>query len=60
MIWGKTTSEKIAEIYSVSKWFAWYPIQLKDGRWIWWEYVWLHKCRSYLTGTNYHYEVYEL
>lgn len=38
-------------------WFAWYPVQLKDGRRVWWERVWYHHwSASYLTTKNYHYE----
>ena len=40
MIWGKTNKEK--EDWQKKKdshWFVWYPIQLVDGRWVWWEFV---------------------
>ena len=55
MIWGKITSEKCETIYSVSKRFAWHPIQLTDGQWVWWEYVWKHSWASYLSS-GYRYE----
>lgn len=45
MIWGKTTREKYETIYSVSQKFIWFPIQLTNGQWVWWEYVWKHSCR---------------
>lgn len=40
MIWGKTTEQKLERIYSFHKWFAWYPVELENGQWCWWEYVW--------------------
>lgn len=59
MIWGRTTTEKFTKIYSVGKKFAWLPVQLKDGRWIWWEYVWKHSWTTAYWGDNgYHYERY--
>jgi len=39
MIWGKTNTQRLA-IYEKHKWFAWYPVKLNDGRWIWWEWTW--------------------
>lgn len=40
MIWGKTTIErKKKQQAKEKKWFAWYPIHLVDGRWVWLEYV---------------------
>lgn len=59
MIWGKTTSEKLITIYSVNQWFVWRPVQLKNGRWIWWEYVWKHSWSSYF-DSGYHYERYKI
>lgn len=44
MIWGKTTKEKHEKVYSVHFWFAWYPVQLDDGRWAWWEHVARIRC----------------
>lgn len=55
MIWGKLLKEKVERVYSCGKWFAWYPIRLKDGRWAWWEYVWRHISESYYS-TQYHFE----
>ena len=42
MIWGKTTYEQLWE-YRRHKWFAWYPVTLDNGRWVWWEYIWRQK-----------------
>lgn len=46
MIFGKTSIEKEeikqAKLRERSKWrkkFAWYPMQLNSGEWIWLEYV---------------------
>ena len=37
MIWGKTFKQKRIERIAVNaRWFAWKPVQLNDGRWIWW------------------------
>ena len=59
MIWGKTTKEKLTQYYSVGKWFAWRPVQLEDGRWVWWEYVWCHSWRKKYNGdAGYRYERY--
>jgi len=40
MILGRTYKERDRrrEIKE-SKWYAWYPIHLADGRWCWFEYV---------------------
>lgn len=38
MIWGKTYSEKDANRKwksPVSLWFAWRPVRLQSGRWVW-------------------------
>ena len=55
MIWGKTTSEKLTTVYSVSQRFAWFPVQLTDGQWVWWERVWKHSWSSYISN-GYRYE----
>ncbi len=34
MIWGKKHSHN--EYYL---WFAWYPVTLNNGQWVWWEKV---------------------
>jgi hypothetical protein len=40
MIWGKTFKQQEREQENKDmSWFAWYPIQLTNGRWLWWEYV---------------------
>ncbi len=34
------TSDKFDEIYHKPHyWFAWYPVQLESGEWVWWEIV---------------------
>jgi len=49
MIWGKTYKEQ--KIHRQTKWFAWYPVQLKDGRWCWLECVWRFE---HLNSYTYH------
>lgn len=43
MIWGKTLAEKPPKPerqYGDKKVkFIWFPGQLRDGRWVWWEWV---------------------
>lgn len=34
MIWGRKKSDTQAYI-----WFAWYPVELEDGRWAWFHHV---------------------
>jgi len=55
MIWGMTNKQKGETIYSQKKWFAWRPVKLKDGQWVWWEYVWIMSERNYWHSA-YHYE----
>lgn len=50
MIWGMTNSEKYTTIYSVGQRFAWYPVRLTDGQWVWWEYVRVHSWHSHITN----------
>lgn len=47
MIWGKTYGEVVSdrhqEISRKKMWwrrFAWLPLTLKDGRTVWWQWVW--------------------
>lgn len=37
MIWGKTNKQK--ELPKLKHWFAWYPVELKDGHWVWLEWL---------------------
>ena len=47
MILGKTYLDKRnIKKYKNDVWFAWYPIQLEDGRWIW-----LQKVKRFLTSS---------
>lgn len=40
MIWGKTDEEqKNIEKAKDARWFAWHPVKLKNGRWVWLERV---------------------
>jgi len=40
MIWGKSKTKKLAwRKLKASRWFAWYPVHLEDGRWAWLEFV---------------------
>ncbi len=42
MIWGRTTEEKKAakrKLHLSRIKFIWFPDQMEDGRWIWWEWV---------------------
>ena len=42
MKWGKTIEEKNYKYWTKvyrNKWFAWFPVQLNNGCWVWWEYV---------------------
>ena len=46
MIFGKTYSQQerdlqaeIAERAKWRTWFAWFPVELSDGRWAWWQNV---------------------
>jgi len=42
MIWGKKHEDKY-DPFEPHEWFAWRPVQLMDGRWIWWERIMRHK-----------------
>ena len=39
MIWGKTYKQNRHDIESQwtegKNWYAWHPVQIEDGRWIW-------------------------
>lgn len=59
MIWGKFTKEEKEGSGSLCQWFAWHPVRLRDGRWVWWETVWLHEWTSQsFGGRGHHYEPY--
>ncbi len=42
MIWGRKQGEIRTYI-----WFAWYPVYLDDGRWVWWEKVKVKKINEF-------------
>ena len=37
---GETAEQENARLNDWHKWFAWYPVQLKSGQWVWWENLW--------------------
>lgn len=38
MIWGKTHKELEEQLLLKDmRWFAWHPVRLRDGRWVWLE-----------------------
>ncbi len=39
MIFGKTTKQKEEIAGKYYRWFAWYPVQLLNGCWAWWQIV---------------------
>ena len=39
MIWGETTKEMLNRVFGKHKWFAYRPVKLKDGRWVWWQLI---------------------
>ena len=51
MRWGSPKPKKKKPKYKL--WFAWYPVMLYEGRWMWWEwsirgpYDWLYGRRLY-------------
>jgi len=48
MIFGKTDEQK----FVAHKWFAWHPVRLENGKWIWLEYV-TKKPLRHIDGTIY-------
>jgi hypothetical protein len=44
MIWGKLKKEYYSRMEKKDKtnWFAWRPMKLRDGRWIWMERVYAY------------------
>jgi hypothetical protein len=53
MRWGPPKEKKKKPKYQL--WFAWYPVRLYKGRWMWWEWCirtqfdWLYGQRCYET-----------
>jgi len=45
MIWGKTHQERDLKnpFMYAQKWFAWRPVQLNSGRWVWLQKIY-YKC----------------
>ncbi len=39
MIWGETYKQRSSRMHRQTKYFAWWPVQLDDGRWAWIEKV---------------------
>lgn len=57
MIWGETTKQKLERkswVYGLHAWFAWYPVKLDNGRWIWLQWIWQQKNRTVVDGVNVH------
>jgi len=55
MIWGKTNVERQRlEREKNAHWFAWFPVELKDGRWAWLEYLEREPFSSW-GGSGYYY-----
>lgn len=54
MIWGNKRKQEC--MGSVCQWFAWHPVRLRDGRWVWWETVWLHEWTTKAGDIGRHYE----
>lgn len=42
MIWGQTAQEKLWA-YKLHAWFAWRPVKLDNGRWVWLQWIWQQK-----------------
>lgn len=43
MRWGPPKEKKKKATYKL--WFAWYPVELYSGRWMWWEWCIRHRER---------------
>lgn len=37
---------------SYQLWWVWCPVRMKDGRWVWWDYVWRFWTCDKLAPTN--------
>ena len=48
MIWGETDEQRHARRYTWHRWFAWRPVRVNDGRWVWRETV----ARKRVDGIN--------
>lgn len=58
MIFGKSNEEmnqKRDRYYKERKWFAWHPVRLVNGCWVWLEYVW--KNYSSACGGGWRYDI---
>lgn len=42
MRWGKG-APKPKSIESHKLWFAWYPVRVYEGRYMWWEWCYVHR-----------------
>lgn len=43
MIWGTRKEDRIPD-HDWRTRFAWVPVRLEDGRWLWWDY---YHCKAY-------------
>jgi len=58
MIWGITDAARYerrqarlaALYYKPYRWFAWRPVRLDDGRWVWWEWIEVEDLITYVNG----------
>lgn len=63
MIYGKTNQEQTIEklawrekyYHTWHKWFAWYPIQLRNGRKVWWQTIY-RKRYNPINRSNWYWE----
>jgi len=42
MIWGTSYKKRDAELNKITSCFAWFPIRLESGRWVWLQRVKCH------------------
>lgn len=60
MIFGTMHKEKADRSLSRGEelWFAWHPVRLNDGRWLWLDYVWRRwECDKFApTNCGWHYK----
>ncbi len=60
MIWGRTYAKSKYDEESKwpegKNWYAWYPVILSDGRWIWREWIWREYWSSWGDGGYDYYE----
>jgi hypothetical protein len=50
MIWGETNTEHCIRVLNPSNWYAWRPVRLDSGQWVWFETVLRYKKHVPLIG----------